>query len=155
MTVSLGNAWKNSVRHLLDLYTGRMPGSFVEEKDFSLSFHYRQCNPDLIEVKLSEVREALISMTQSMSLGLQEGNKVLEIKDNRANKGYGASLLLQNQNFDFILGAGDDYTDEDLFVSLPKSAVTIKIGPGYTHAGYRIKSWNSMRMLLEKFRELS
>lgn len=154
MTVSLGDEWKDSVRHVLDLYTDRMPGSFIEEKDYSLAFHYRQCDPDMVETKLSEVREALTLMTRSMRLGLQEGNKVLEIKDNSANKGYGASLLLQQQNFDFILGAGDDLTDEDLFAFLPDNAYTIKIGAGNTHARYRIKAWNAMRSLLEKFRSM-
>jgi trehalose 6-phosphate synthase/phosphatase len=108
MTANLSNTWKNSVRHVLDLYTDRMPGSFIEEKDYSLAFHYRQCDPDMIEVKLSEVREAISSMTHSMSVSLQDGNKVFEVKDGRVNKGYGASLLIQNGNYDFILGAGDD-----------------------------------------------
>ena len=153
MTVPLSNEWKDSVRHVMELYTDRMPGSLIEEKDFSLAFHYRQCNPDMVEAKLYEVRDALTTTIRS-GLELQEGNKVLEVKDNRANKGYGASLVIQNQNFDFILGAGDDYTDENLFSSLPEDAVTIKIGLGDTNACYRMKSWNSMRTLLEKFSRL-
>jgi len=155
MTVSLDNDWKESVRHILELYTDRMPGSLIEEKDFSLAWHYRQCDPDMVTVKLSEVKEALRSMTQSMSLGLQEGKKVLEIKDSRVNKGYGVSLILQDQDFDFILAMGDDVTDEDLFSSLQENAFTIKIGSGNTLANYRMKSWKSTRRstrrLLEKF----
>jgi len=151
MTVSLDNDWKESVRHILERFTDRMPGSFVEEKNYSLAWHYRQCDPDMLTAKLSEVKETLRSMTQSMSLGLQEGNKILEIKDSRVNKGFGASFILQEQDFDFILALGDDITDEDLFSSLQDNANTIKIGPGNTLAKYRLKSWKSTRKLLEKF----
>ncbi len=153
MTVSLENTWKDSVRHILELYTDRMPGSLIEEKDFSLAWHYRQCEPDMAAVKLGEVKEAVMCMTQSMSLGIQEGNKVLEIKDNRVNKGSAANLFMQSKQYDFILGAGDDVTDEDLFSALPENSYTIKVGLGNTNADYRTKSWKSMRTLLEKLLE--
>ena len=99
-----------------------MPGAIIEEKDYSLAFHYRKCDPDMVNVKLGEVKSAIMSMTQSMSLGIQEGNKVIEIKDNRVNKGQGASFFLNGHEYDFILGVGDDYTDEDLFMALPEHA---------------------------------
>ncbi|MFZ7134034.1 MAG: bifunctional alpha,alpha-trehalose-phosphate synthase (UDP-forming)/trehalose-phosphatase [Eubacteriales bacterium] len=151
MTASINNDWKDSIRHILQMYTDRMPGSFIEEKEFSLAWHYRQCEPDMAAVKLSEVSEALMYMTATMSLGLQDGNKVLEIKDNRVNKGFASSTFIQNEDYDFILGVGDDYTDEDLFSSLPEEAYTIKIGLGNTCAKYHLKSWKSMRRLLQKF----
>ncbi|HCF51367.1 MAG TPA: bifunctional alpha,alpha-trehalose-phosphate synthase (UDP-forming)/trehalose-phosphatase [Syntrophomonas sp.] len=155
MTVSLDNEWKDSVRHILELYTDRMPGSFIEEKEYSLAWHYRQCDPDMSAIKLSEMKEALLSLTQSTTLGLQEGNKVLEIKDGRVNKGYVSSLFIQHNNFDFILGAGDDYTDEDLFASLPPDSFAIKVGIGNTNANYHIKSWQSMRGILKKLAAIS
>lgn len=150
MTASLDNEWKESIHHILEVYADRMPGALIEEKEYSLAFHYRQCDPDLVATKLTEVKDALMSMTHSMSLGIQEGKKVLEIKDNRVNKGAVASLFLQNNDYDFILGVGDDYTDEDLFSALSEDAFTIKIGLGNTHAKYRLRSWRSMRSILKK-----
>lgn len=155
MTVPLDDSWKESIRHILELYTDRMPGSFIEEKDFSLAWHYRQCDPDMVAVKLTEVRETLLSMTQSSNIGLQEGNKVLEVKDNRVNKGFGASTFIHNQDYDFVFAGGDDYTDEDLFSSLPQDAFTVKIGLGNTNARYFLKSWQSMRLVLKKFVDIS
>lgn len=155
MTVSLNNDWKDQIRHVLEIYTDRMPGSFIEEKDYALAFHYRQSEPDLVATKYREIHDTLASMTHSMELSLQEGNKVLEIKDSRSNKGYGASLLLQNSEYDFILGAGDDHTDEDLFSFLPDFAYTIKIGLDSTRALYRTKSWSSMRRFLERLADQS
>ena len=155
MTVPLDNSWKPSVQHVLQMYSDRMPGSLIEEKEYSLAFHYRQCEPDMVAVKLREVKDALLSMTQSMNLGLQEGHKVLEIKDNRVNKGYGASVFLRGGEYDFIFGVGDDRTDEYLFSALPEGAFSIKIGIGATRAKYHLKSWQSMRSMLGRFACLS
>ena len=155
MTIPLDNTWKESVRHILQLYTDRIPGSFIEEKEYSLAWHYRQCDPGIITVKLTEVKETLLSMIQSATLELLEGNKVLEIKDNRFNKGIGASAFIQNQNYDFIFAVGDDFTDEDMFSALPPEAFTVKIGLGNTNARYFLKCWQSMRLILQKFVDLS
>ncbi len=151
MTVSLNNDWKATIHHVLEVFTDRMPGSLIEEKEYSLAFHYRQCEPDMVATKFGEVKEALLSMTQSMSLGLQEGNKVLEIKDNRVNKGQGVSIFAEGKDFDFIMSIGDDVTDEDLFDALPEDSYTIKVGMGHTAAKYRVRSWRSVRQILGKF----
>ncbi len=155
MTVSLDNSWKESVRHILELYTDRIPGTFIEEKDYSIAWHYRLSVPDIVDVKLIEVKETLLSLTHYETLGLLEGNKVLEIKDNRVNKGFASSSFINHQDYDFIFAAGDDHTDEDLFASLPQNAFTAKIGLGNTCARYFLKSWHAMRTILEKFIEIS
>ncbi len=154
MTAALDNRWKDRVENIMQMYADRMPGALIEEKDYSLAFHYRNCEPDLVAVKLGEVRSALFSTIQSMSLGIQEGNKVLEVKDSRIDKGQGASAFLYKQEYDFILGVGDDYTDEDLFAVLPSNALSVKIGMDPTNARYRLNSWKSMRVLLKKLTEI-
>lgn len=150
MTTTLDNSWKAKVESVMQMYTDRMPGALIEEKDYSLAFHYRQCEPDMVSVKLGEVRSALGSLIQSMSLSIQEGNKVIEVKDSRVDKGQSASAFVHNQNFDFILAVGDDYTDEDLFMAMPSNAHTVKIGTGNTSAVFRLNSWKSMRSLLKE-----
>jgi trehalose 6-phosphate synthase/phosphatase len=155
MTTFLDNDWKDSVRHILELFTYRMPGSFIEEKEYSLAWHYRQCEPDSVAVKLSELKEALMSLIQSTTLGLQEGNKVLEIKDSRVNKGYVSSIFMQHNSYDFVLGAGDDYTDEDLFLALPPGSFSIKIGIEHSNAKYHLRSWQSMRTILKRLVNIS
>ena len=130
MSVALDNKWMNSIRPILESYTDRMPRSFIEEKDYSLAWHYRRCNPDMVDLKLREVKETLLSMIESSSIMLQEGNKVLEIKDSRFNKGFLASIIINKNDFDFVFAAGDDFTDEDMFSLLPQDAFSIKIGLG-------------------------
>ncbi|MDO7904843.1 bifunctional alpha,alpha-trehalose-phosphate synthase (UDP-forming)/trehalose-phosphatase [Paenibacillus sp. JX-17] len=154
-TINVDNEWKETIRHILEMYTDRMPGSLIEEKEFSLAWHYRQCEPDVVGLKRDELRDALLSITQSMSLGVLEGNKVLEVKDGRINKGQGVHLLTRDHNYDFILGAGDDHTDEDLFAALPEEAFSIKIGSANTLAKYRLKSFREMRTLLRRLAKAS
>ncbi len=148
MTVPLDNEWKSYVRKLLELYADRVPGSFIEEKEYSLAWHYRQSDPDLLALRLIEIREALLSMTQTMTLEIQEGNKVLEVKDSRVAKGFGASLLLQGKQPDFVLAIGDDVTDESLFSAMPHHAYTVKVGNDHSGARYRLNAWQDTRHLL-------
>ena len=155
MTLVLDNKWKKDIRPVLELYTDRVPRSLIEEKEYTLAWHYRQCDPDVIALKLREVKETLVSMTESTTLMVHEGNKVLEIKDSRFNKGFLSSILINKQENDFILGAGDDLTDEDLFSSLPAGAFSIKVGSGNTCAKFRLESWKSMRMILKRFADIS
>lgn len=77
-----------------------------------------------------------------------EGNKILEVKPRSISKGALASEMLNHTGADFVLCAGDDYTDEDMFVALPSSAWTIKVGPGATQARHHIESVDDMVALL-------
>jgi trehalose 6-phosphate synthase/phosphatase len=154
LTATLENEWKDSIRPIFELYADRMPGAIVEEKEFALSLHYRRCNPDMVVAKLNELKQTLVSMTKSSSLVLQEGSKVLEIKDSRVNKGTATSLLIDHNGYDFLFGAGDDLTDEDIFKALPNGAYSIKVGLGRTAARFRTKSWQTMRKVLKHFLDI-
>lgn len=150
MTVVLEDRWKPVVHEVLQLYSDRMPGSFIEEKDYSIALHYRKCDPDLVAGKLGEIKEALLTMVQAMSLGILEGNKVLEVKDVRVNKGLAVSHLMHENAYDFILAAGDDITDEDLFAALPSHAYSVKVGFNSSRATYYVNDWKAMRSLLQE-----
>ena len=154
MTVTLNNDWIESVRHVLEVFSDRIPGSFIEEKEYSLAWHYRQSDPELVASKINVLKETLAGLIGSMNLEIQSGKKVLEIKDNRVSKGFGASLFLNNREFDFLLAAGDDVTDESLFETLPETVYSIKVGTGSSAAKYNLKSFRSMRALLRKLTEL-
>ena len=150
ITATIDNQWKDKIETIMQVYSDRMPGALIEEKDYSLAFHYRKCEPDMVALKLGEVRAALGSAIQSMNLSIQEGNKVLEVKDSRIDKGQSVSGFIHNGDYDFILGAGDDHTDEDMFAAMPPASFSVKIGMDHTNAKYRLSSWKSMRVLLKQ-----
>ena len=149
-TESLRSVWKDTIRPVLELYADRTPGSFVEEKDFSLVWHYRRANPELAYVRRQELRGALLNLTANLNVGVFEGSKILEIRNLGLNKGRAAELWLEKQKWDFIFTAGDDYTDEDMFTVLPEKAYSIKVGLSISKARFNVDTVYEIRMLLKE-----
>ena len=141
--------WKKSLSPILTYFTNRTPNSFIEEKEFSLVWHFRKVEKSLADIRTQELKEELQYLTHTLNLGVHEGNKILEIKPSKINTGHGVSKWLKNNSWDFILGVGDDYTDEDLFSALPKKAVTIKVGLGNSCAKFRARNVEHVLSLLE------
>jgi trehalose 6-phosphate synthase/phosphatase len=109
------NDWSDIVKPLLESYVDRTPGSFIEEKSFSLVWHFRKSDVDLGEIRARELKEELSTLLINQDLEVLEGNKVIEVKISGINKGTAATDYLLNQKHDFILAVGDDWTDEYLF----------------------------------------
>ena len=147
---SLRSDWKDSIRPVLELYADRTPGSFVEEKDFSLVWHYRRADPELAYVRRQELRGALLNLTANLNVGVFEGSKILEIRNLGLNKGRAAELWLEKQKWDFIFTAGDDYTDEDMFSVLPEKAYSIKVGLSISKARFNVDTVYEIGLLLKE-----
>ena len=154
MTENLNNNWMASVRPVLETYVDRTPGTFIEEKNFSLAWHYRKANPELGEVRANELSAVLRDMISNHGLTVLQGNKVLEIKNSGVNKGKAANKLLV-EKYDFIFAIGDDWTDEYLFTELPDQTVTVKVGMNKTEAKYYIDSVDDVLELLDQFVSLT
>jgi trehalose 6-phosphate synthase/phosphatase len=142
--------WKDSIRPILELYRDRTPGSTVEEKDFSLVWHYRRADPELAYVRGHELRVALVNLTENLDVGVFEGNKILEVKSQVVSKGRAAEHWTAERDWDFILAAGDDYTDEEMFGILPEEAYSIKVGFAASKARFNVDSVKDIRMLLKR-----
>lgn len=147
------NSWMKMVRPVLETFCDRTPGSFIEEKNYSLAWHYRKADPDLGELRANELSNVLKELISNHGLSVLEGNKVLEIKSSGVNKGKAASKMLLRKNVDFIFAIGDDWTDEFLFKELPDSAITVKVGLKKTSATYFVHETRRVRELLKKFSE--
>ncbi len=151
MMEQINNDWMESVRPLLEFYVDQTPRSFIEEKNFSLVWHYRKADPDLGIQRAWELKDALHILTSNLNLEIMDGDKVLEIKYSGVNKGRAAGQKLVEDNYDFIFAIGDDWTDEFTFDAMPEEAYTIKVGAKTTKARYYIESVEKVRELLNKF----
>ena len=81
----------------------------------------------------------LEGMLAETELRAYRGHKIVEVKPMWANKGALATELLSGYASDgFILGIGDDLTDEDLFARLPENAWSIHVGGGVSKARYSL-----------------
>ena len=144
--------WKRTIRPILERFKRRTPGALVEEKDFSLVWHYRRADPELSSVRVAELKETLYFLTSNLELDVAEGNKIVEVKNAGINKGSAAMKWMSKKNWDFMLAVGDDVTDEDLFSVLPEFAYSIKVGLAPSKAKFRFKSQKDVRSLLENLR---
>jgi trehalose 6-phosphate synthase/phosphatase len=145
--------WKEQIRPILQLFTTRCAGSFVEEKRNTLTWHYRNTNSDLGFVRSRELLNSLQQLAVNTSLQIIDGNKVLEIRMTGIDKGITATKLINHFHPDFILCIGDDTTDEDMFRTLEHKAVTIKVGTAASSAKYNLPSQQEVLPFLQQFVE--
>ncbi len=153
MPDNISSEWKPIIRPIMETFVDRTPGTFIEEKNYSLVWHYRKAEPEQGDLRANELKDELRNMIANHNLEIMEGNKVIEIKAGGINKGVAAVRFLKDQNFDCILAIGDDWTDEYMFRELPESAITIKVGLKNTAADYKVESVNSVRTLLRSLIE--
>jgi trehalose 6-phosphate synthase/phosphatase len=151
MREQINNDWRSSVEPLLEYYVDQTPRSFIEYKNFSLVWHYRNADPDLGMQRAWELKDELRTLTSNLNLEIMDGDKVLEIKYSGINKGRAASYKLGDSSYDFILAVGDDWTDEFTFEAMPKDAFTIKVGTKTTKAAYYIDNVELVREMLCRF----
>jgi len=147
---TLTSDWKEEVHPILESWVDRTPGSFIEEKEFSLVWHYRKSNPRLSELRARELINSLSNITANLNLQVLEGSKVVEVKNAGINKGHAASRWISREKWDFMLALGDDWTDEDTFQVLPPIAWSIKVGFGASAARFSLSCPSKATSLLRK-----
>lgn len=131
--------WKSRVYPVLDHFVDRTPGSFIEEKEFSLVWHYRMADAEFGEWLANELVANLNHMLADSPVRAVKGQKTVEAKLFWADKGQVFSRLLSHlPEPELVLAAGDDVTDEDLFAKLPPEAWTIHVGPPPSRARYYV-----------------
>jgi trehalose 6-phosphate synthase/phosphatase len=146
----MDQSWKPLMRPTMELYAQRSPGSFVEEKNHTLAWHYRNVDTELGFIRSRELLDNLHHLVRNTPLQIIDGNKVIEIRISGVDKGSVAKEFLQHGNYDFIMAIGDDKTDEDMFKALAGTAVTIKIGTGHTAAQYNLNNQQEVINLLHQ-----
>lgn len=148
--------WKDNIHPVLEVFTERTPGSFIEEKSSALVWHYRKSEPELGSLRAKELVDTIRVLLNATGLQVLAGNKVIEIKPVDVNKGKASTNWLEKENWDFILGMGDDWTDEDIFAVLPEDAWSIKVGfISVTKAHYYLESQEAALGLLDSLAEIS
>ena len=150
LTGALATDWKPHLLPILKMYADRVPGSFVEEKEFSIGWHYRRSNPESGSLQARELTDELINFTANIDVQVLQGSKVVEVRNASVNKGVAAMHFISRGSFDFILAIGDDSTDEDLFKMLPGTAYSIRVGMTSSHARFNLRNYVEVRKLIEE-----
>ena len=140
--------WKENILPVLESYVDRTPGSLIEEKTYSLVWHYRKADIELGALRALELVTDISNLILNQDLEILEGKKVVEIKVSGINKGTAATDFLHKYPADFVMAIGDDWTDEFLFKELPGTAHTIKVGSENSAAKYYLNNYKDVRSLI-------
>jgi trehalose 6-phosphate synthase/phosphatase len=144
------NHWKDEILNILNEITMKTPGSFIEEKESSIAWHFRNTDIWLAELRVGQLISSLIYPCTRNNLSLMKGEKVIEVKHSEFTKGTAARIILETGNYDFIFAAGDDTTDLDMLDAVPSHAFKIKSGIPSEKATYNVAGHKDVIKILEK-----
>jgi trehalose 6-phosphate synthase/phosphatase len=129
--------WMQTVRPVLQHFVDRTQGSFIEEKEFSLVWHYRMSEARSSDWLAQELAAMLDDMLAETELRAIRGNKTVEVRPGWLHKGATAARFVALSGpAEFQFAAGDDRTDEDMFQALDASVWTVRVGPGRSRARF-------------------
>jgi trehalose 6-phosphate phosphatase len=102
-------------------------GIYLEDKEFTLAFHYRM----LAKEKIKDVVDRFIEIVKNEDIfnkiDILHGSKVIEVRPAGWDKGKAVELISSSENSKNTLAIyiGDDNTDEDAFQYLNNKGLTI------------------------------
>jgi trehalose 6-phosphate synthase/phosphatase len=131
------HSWKEIIRNIFQLHTSRSPGSFIEEKLYTIAWHYREMDSSLGFTRSRELLDHLHHMIRNSQLNVLDGSKVIEVRSAGIDKGVATRKIVELLPADFIFAVGDDQTDEDIFHVLNSDAYSVRIGQAMTAARFR------------------
>ncbi len=154
--VQTHNEWKEQVHNIMEMYVRRCANSMIEEKDFSMVWHFRNANPDQGKLRSQELMSELNEYLRNRHLQVLMGNKIVEVRQSGINKGASIKKIIENAEYDYLFAVGDDRTDEDMFKELMHSqnSFTIKVGPEASFAKYNLYTPQMVVALLGGFTQL-
>ncbi|MBT1004383.1 trehalose-phosphatase [Paenarthrobacter sp. DKR-5] len=139
-----------SVRTSLAELSGRYPGTTLEHKPAAVVLHTREADDDVAAAAEAEAAELLEGMD---GVFVTPGKRVIECAVVKSSKGEALQLLRQEVGATAVVYAGDDTTDETAFNRLLPDDVGIKVGDGFTAAGFRVGSPAEVQLLLERLQQ--
>lgn len=146
--------WQEPVRSVMQSFVRQFSGSFIEEKETALAWHYRMVTASDVETQAVDLATRLREVASVVPLTVIQGSKVVEVKPAQHSKGTVALTIAAQKAYDFIVSIGDDTTDEDMFRLLPNWAYTLKVGAGPSFARYRLARQRDVEALLKNLSDL-
>jgi len=161
-------SWRDTIRPLFQYYTERTPGSFIEVKEFNLTWHYRHADPEFGSWQAAELQVNLDKILSHMPVSVILGSKTLEVRPSSADKATVAQAILRDiqetpaeepltegKEVDFLLCVGDGKTDESIFALLGnlEYCISCTVGKKATKAHYYLDTVDEVKWLLRYLTE--
>jgi trehalose 6-phosphate synthase/phosphatase len=142
--------WQEAVRPVLADFARRTPGAVIELKEAGLAWHWRGADPEIGARQANELGLHLGQLLGNLPVELLWGDKVLEIRPHGVHKGIVSGPLSAQAPGKILVAAGNDRTDEDLFMALHETAITIVVGERPSLARFRVQDVWTLRRFLER-----
>jgi trehalose 6-phosphate synthase/phosphatase len=131
-------------------------GSVVEEKAYSIAWHYRSLRNKLSSGDIRQILAAIRSLPEYDQFIVSQSEFTIELRTPGVDKGAFLARWVENQRFDFVLAMGDSETDEDMFKIFDESCYTVKIGRSdHSAANYFIKDQMSVLPLINSLARIN
>jgi trehalose-phosphatase len=133
------------------------PQAYVENKQFTLSIHYRNVTRDKVPFLKSIVRKTILYYYPKLKI--TQGKEVLEVRPH-THWGKGKAILevlktIKPSHNSLILFVGDDRTDEDAFKAIRSRGITIRVGKSTTtKAEFYVKDVQEVIRMLKTIVEI-
>ena len=134
-------SWYGMASKIMQSYTCHVPESFIEAKQYSISWHYRKSPKEFGSYQANRLKEELRIGLADMPVTVIDGKKVVEARCIEANKSNFIRWYLLNRLSEDnaqLMSVGDDLTDEEMFQAFTEETITVKVGEPPTHAKYLI-----------------
>ncbi|EGB10711.1 hypothetical protein AURANDRAFT_70085 [Aureococcus anophagefferens] len=178
----LDTSWKDVVRPIMQYFAERTPGTYIESKESSLAWHYRDADPHFGAWQAKDMQIHMEDVMSNLPLEIIQGNRLVEVRHVGVNKSLVLEEVLRmgprgetaDVDFDFVLCVGDDRSDEDMYQLLkawharraehdadkggddaPAQLYLVHIGTGATQAEYYLESVIELRKLLRGMASIS
>jgi hypothetical protein len=111
----------------MSIYVERTHGTYIEQKGSAIIFQFRDADPEFGYLQSKELEENLADVVNSYPIEIIRGGGIddgyIEVRPKGLSKGlflkHAMSILSsQGKSVDFVLGIGDDISDEPLFESM-------------------------------------
>ncbi|RQM09724.1 hypothetical protein DD237_006997 [Peronospora effusa] len=115
------DSWKDVTHAVMDIYTQRTHGTYIELKGSALLWQYRDADPEFGQLQAKELHDQLLQVLEHFHVEVVTGTDYLEVRPEGVDKGVIVDRVMSTiestsgQYADFILCVGDDLSDEFMF----------------------------------------
>jgi len=118
-------SWRSIAINIMEVYTSRTHGSYIEETEMKVLWQYRDADTEFGFLQARELEDHLVNVLRKYAVdilhsGVREGGYV-EVRPKGVNKGVLAMHVIQSypkiaasSKIDFALVLGDDHCDEPM-----------------------------------------
>lgn len=160
------DSWKDVTHAVMDIYTQRTHGTYIELKGSALLWQYRDADPEFGQLQAKELHDQLLQVLEHFQVEVVTGTDYLEVRPEGVDKGVIVDRVMSTiestsgQYVDFILCMGDDLSDELMFQYLEgvrsrPNMYTVTVGKKPSAAKYFVNDVDQVMEIVHAMTKVS